>query len=319
VLWSAWARGTPEAFTVPPRVDIVRRDGRGWPSDRSGRSRMPAEVCEMRRPPVRPVLAIVVAVVAAAVVAALASARHSSDPSRPVARRPPAAAQLRCATARHPYPVVLVPGTFEATSWSAIADGLAARGYCVQVFQYASAGTGSIARSAQELGRFVDRVLARTHAARVSIVGHSEGGMTARYYVRFQGGAAKVEDLVALAPPNHGTTTPLVIPGAVLGCLACLQQAAGSNFLATLNAGDGTPAPVDYTVIETRYDLVVTPYQSAFLRGPANRITNVVLQRACPADPAGHLTITSDPVAVQWVQDALARNGPADPRFSPRC
>lgn len=107
--------------------------------------------------------------------------------------------------------------------------------------------------------------------------------------------------------------------GAVLGCVACIQQAAGSGFLATLNAADGTPPPVDYTVVETSYDLVVTPYESAFLRGPATRITNVVLQDAYPGDLAGDLTITSDPVAVQWVQDALARNGPADPRFRPRC
>jgi triacylglycerol lipase len=268
------------------------------------------------------------------VVAALAIVRRSpgasrADSSRPPARdsgqpaardgRPPAATVLRCATPRHPFPVVLVPGTFEATSWGVMADALAARGYCVETFNYRNAGIGSIAASARQLRRFVDRVLARTHATRVSIVGHSEGGLMARYYVRFLGGSAKVHDLVALAPPNHGTTTPLVIPGALLGCVACVQQTAGSGLLATLNAGDGTPPPVNYTVIETRYDLVVTPYQSAFLHGPANRITNVLLQNSCPGDLADHLTITSDPAVVQWVEEALARKGPADPAFTPSC
>jgi triacylglycerol lipase len=274
----------------------------------------------VRRLPARPalVLAIALVLVAAGVVAALAAGGRSSDPPR-ADPHGPAPAALRCATPRHPYPVVLVPGTFDATSWGAIGDGLAARGYCVETFQYGEDGIGAIAGSAQELSRFVNRVLARTHAARVSIVGHSEGGVTARYYVRFLGGAAKVEDLVALAPPNHGTTTPLVIPGALVGCVACVQQAAGSDFLATLNAGDGTPPPVNYTVIETRYDFVVTPYQSAFLQGPRNQITNVVLQNACPDDLADHLTITSDPTAVQWVEEALARKGPADPAFKPRC
>jgi triacylglycerol lipase len=231
----------------------------------------------------------------------------------------PRAQALHCATRSHPHPVVLVPGTFDATSWTTIGSALRAGGYCVSAFQPAGAATGSIAESAQELRRFVQRVLARTHAARVSIVGHSQGALTARYYLRFLGGASKVDDLVALAPPNHGTTTPLVIPGAILGCLACVEQAAGSSFLATLNAGDGTPPPVDYTVVETRYDLVVTPYDSAFLRGSANRITNVMLQNRCPGDLAGHLDITSDPVALQWVEDALARSGPASPAFSPRC
>ena len=274
----------------------------------------------MRRVPARAALAVVLALVLAiaVVVAAGAFARRSRDAS-PAGARPPAGNALRCATARHPYPVALVPGTFDATSWTAIRDALHARGYCVTVFRYADAGVGPIARSARELGRFVDRVLARTRATRVSIVGHSEGGLVARYYVRYLGGAARVKDLVALAPPNHGTTTPLVIPGAIVGCVACLQQAAGSGFLATLNAGNGTPPPVNYTVIETRYDEVVTPYQSALLRGPASRITNVVLQDACPGDLAGHLSITSDPVAAQWVDEALAGNGPADPAFRPRC
>jgi triacylglycerol lipase len=295
---------------------MVRRDGHGWTSGRTGWRLAPAEVCEMRRLPVRSALALVVVIAVA--VAALAlikrpSGASSADPPRARAEA------LRCATPRHPYPVVLVPGTFDATSWGTVADALAARGYCVETFVYDDGGIGSIARSARELSSFVDRVLARTHATHVSIVGHSEGGVAARYYVRFLGGTAKVEDLVALAPPNHGTTTPLVIPGAILGCVACVQQAAGSDFLATLNAGDGTPPPVNYTVVETRYDLVVTPYRSALLRGPANRITNVVLQNSCPGDLAGHLTITSDPVAVQWVEEALARNGPADPAFMPRC
>jgi triacylglycerol lipase len=269
----------------------------------------------MRRPAARSAFALVVVIL---VLAGLALVGCSSETSR--ADTPRTAAQaLRCATSRHPYPVVLVPGTFEATSWRAIAGVLRARGYCVTTFRYGQDGIGSITRSARELGGFVDRELARTGAARVSIVGHSEGGMMARYYVRFLGGAAKVDDLVALAPPNHGTTTPLVVPGAMLGCVACVQQAVGSGFLAKLNAGDGTPPPVDYTVVQSRYDLVVTPYQSAFLRGPAKRITNVVLQAACPGDLAGHLTITSDPAAVQWVEEALARNGPADPAFMPCC
>ncbi|MDX6658149.1 MAG: hypothetical protein QOH62_2942 [Solirubrobacteraceae bacterium] len=281
----------------------------------------------MRRRPAQVALALVVVVVVTAVVAGLmthTAAQPSADApptgtNTPVAGGRPVSSTLRCATARHPYPVVLVPGTFDATSWTAISGTLAASGYCVKTFSYSAAGTGSIAQSARQLSRFVDRVLTRTHATRVSIVGHSQGGVTARYYVRFLGGAAKVKALVALSPPNHGTTTPFLIPGMVMGCVACIQQAAGSNFIATLNAGDGAPPPVDYTVIETRYDLVVTPYQSAFLQGPANRITNVALQAACPGDLAGHLTITSDPVAVQWVAEALARNGPADPAFRPSC
>ena len=65
-------------------------------------------------------------------------------------------------------------------------------------------------------------------------------------------------------------------------------------------------------------DLVVTPYPSAFLpRGP--RTTNVLLQDDCPLDPVEHVSIIYDPVALQWIENALARPGPADPSFKPTC
>jgi triacylglycerol esterase/lipase EstA (alpha/beta hydrolase family) len=49
-------------------------------------------------------------------------------------------------------------------------------------------------------------VLTATGAAKVDIVGHSQGGMMPRYYIRFLGGAATVHTLVGLAPSSHGTT-----------------------------------------------------------------------------------------------------------------
>jgi triacylglycerol lipase len=221
---------------------------------------------------------------------------------------------------QHPDPVVLIHGTFALTSWELIAPALAHRGYCVFTFDYGNFGTGEIAHSARELAAFVDRVLARTHAHQVSIIGHSEGGMMPRYYIRYLGGAAHVSDLIALAPSNHGTTNPLALEGAALGCTACAQQLAiGSPFLDRLNTGNQAPAPVDYTVIQTAEDEIVTPYTSAFLHGPATRVTNITLQNRCPDDESGHLAITTDPVALQWIRNALARTGPASPAFRPHC
>ena len=39
------------------------------------------------------------------------------------------------------------------------------------------------------------------------MVGHSQGGMMPRYYIKFLGGAEVVDDLVGLAPSNHGTSS----------------------------------------------------------------------------------------------------------------
>ena len=249
---------------------------------------------------------------------------HAVQAARPTSVQPPPPTVVDSAACKpppqHPDPVVLVPGTFAETSWATIGPSLAHRGYCVFTLSYGNAGTSDIVGSAHQLARFVDQLLKRTRAHHVAIVGHSEGGLMPRYYIKFLGGANKVSALVALAPSNHGTTNPLALVGALSGCTACGQQMSwGSAFLQRLNMGNETPGPVDYTVIETQYDQVVTPHSSAFLAGPRARVTNITLQTRCPADQVGHLGITTDPVALQWVENALARHGPANPAFAPAC
>jgi triacylglycerol esterase/lipase EstA (alpha/beta hydrolase family) len=234
---------------------------------------------------------------------------------------PPGANDWSCRpTAAHPYPVVLVHGTFGdmTVSWNLISPKLKQDGYCVFALDYGDRATGPIEQSAAELRDFVTQVLAATRARKVSLVGHSQGGMMPRYYIKFLGGGGKVDDLIGLAPSNHGTSNPgaLLLDGAGL-CYSCGQQATGSAFLTNLNAGDETPGSVAYTQVETRYDEVVIPYTSAFLSG-ANT-TNVLLQARCPLDIAEHLSIIYDPVALRWVENALARKGPADPGFRPSC
>ena len=223
----------------------------------------------------------------------------------------------------HPHPVVLVHGTFANAelNWSYVAPRLTARGYCVFALDYGATNgvgaTGDIARSAAELRTYVNRVRRATGARRVQIVGHSQGGMMPRYYLRFLGGARYVEELVGLAPSNHGTKT--AEGGDYPNCRACEQQATSSPFLRKLNRGREVERGVDYTVVQTKRDETVVPYTSAFLDGPKSQVTNILLQRACRQNAASHASVAFDPVVVQWILNALERNGPANPRFKPRC
>ena len=240
---------------------------------------------------------------------------------------PPGANDWTCRpTPSRPRPVVLVHGTFanRYDNWLTMSPALKAAGYCVFALNYGGYGgeplgiyaTGPIARSAQPLDDFVERVRYATGAAKVSLVGHSQGGMMPRYYLKYLGGKYVVDDLVGLAPSNHGTTNPLAPPAGLL-CPACAQQAAGSAFLQDLNAGDETPGNVSYTVVVTRYDEVVTPYTSGYLAG--DNTTNVRIQDRCRLDLVDHLGIAFDPAAIQWTKNARARTGPADPGFTPAC
>ncbi|HEX4017577.1 MAG TPA: alpha/beta fold hydrolase [Frankiaceae bacterium] len=224
-------------------------------------------------------------------------------------------------TAAHPDPVVLVHGTFGnmTDSWEALSPLLANAGYCVYALNYGGSSasnpiqaTGSIETSAQQLSAFVDKVLASSDARKVDIVGHSQGGMMPRYYLRFLGGAAKVNTLVGLAPSNHGTTlfglttleSAFGASGSVPGCAACGEQMAGSTFLTHLNAGHETEPGVHYTVIETKYDEVVTPYVSAFL-SPGPTVHAVTLQDGCSTDFSDHLAIIYDRRALAYTMNAL--------------
>lgn len=226
-------------------------------------------------------------------------------------------------SAAHPRPVVLVHGTFaNATdNWLVLAPYLEARGYCVFSLDYGQLpgiplvyGLGPIDKSAVQLQAYVDKVLAATGAAKVDLVGHSQGGMMPRYYLKFLGGAAKVNTFVGIAPDNHGTTlnglTKLLpyFPGAedVIASAApgLADQVAGSAFLAKLNAGGDTVPGVHYTVIATRYDEVVTPYTSQFLSG--SDVHNVLIQNLCSVDLSEHALLgLTDRIVFHEVANAL--------------
>ena len=223
-------------------------------------------------------------------------------------------------SAAHPDPVIVVHGTFGDSNnlLQRLKGSLKSAGYCVFALDYGNRATGPIEQSAQQLKVYVDRVLAATGAAKVSMVGHSQGGMMPRYYIKFLGGAAKVDDLVGLSPSNHGTSNPLaLLPGVEKSCPACAQQRTGSPFLKNLNAWDETPGDVSYTNVVTQYDEVVVPFSSGYLSGP--RTTNIRLQSKCPADLSDHLHIPMDGPAIRLALNALGRSGPADPAYRPSC
>ncbi|MET4135404.1 alpha/beta fold hydrolase [Pseudarthrobacter sp. PvP090] len=248
---------------------------------------------------------------------------------------PPGANDWSCKpSAEHPYPVILVPGTFEsmAKNWSTLSPYLKSKGYCVFALNYGETNgvyaTAPVTESAKELAPFVDAVRAATGAKKVDLVGHSQGGMMPRYYMGFLGGAKNVHHLVGIAPSNHGTEGVIVPPpGFVpppdytgLGCASCADQQAGSAFMQQLNSIGDTVAGPSYTVLSTVYDEVVIPYNSQFLNGPARQVTNITIQDKCPADVFEHDQTPNDPVVHQFVAHALGQaSGSADPAYQPSC
>jgi len=121
----------------------------------------------------------------------------------------------------------------------------------------------------------VDRILVRTGAKQVAIVGHSEGGMMPRYYIKFLGGESKLDDWVSLGGPNHGTET-----ANVCFSTSCVEMRIGSTFLKELNAGDETPGAVNYGTWWSPCDEIINPHTSVSLTGATNTETECISHAA---------------------------------------
>ncbi len=265
---------------------------------------------------------------------------------------PPGTNDWNCKpTAQHPEPIVLVHGTWENAydNFAYISQPLEDAGYCVFTFNYGRSnlleggglgsvlpganGTENMPDSAEQLGQFVDRVLAATGAQKVNIVGHSQGGPTSRWYLKFDGGASKVDHEMSFGGTNHGTT--LIGIGAlgrainnfgidVLGLIEIfvghsgIEQTVGSDVMNKLNAGGDTVPGVNYTVVGTRYDEITTPYDSTFLRaGPGATVRNITLQDGCEQDLSDHLTLMYSPRVLSIILNTLDPSQPLRCTFNP--
>ena len=102
-------------------------------------------------------------------------------------------------------PILLVHGMVDNRSiFTVLRRGLRRRGFGRVLTLNYSPLTNDVRLAAAELGRPVERLCAETGFERIHVIGHSMGGMIARYYVQRLGGDARVHTLVTLGLPAHG-------------------------------------------------------------------------------------------------------------------
>lgn len=126
-------------------------------------------------------------------------------------------------------------------------------GHPVRIASFTHAPGMSVRRIAESLGRLVDKTPGRIH-----LVGHSLGGLVARYYVQELGGDARVAQTISLASPFHGTTLAHPFP-----VLVGRELRSDSATLVRLRGRASAFAHVPHLSLFGTGDLVVRPYRSA--------------------------------------------------------
>ncbi|WP_409328795.1 esterase/lipase family protein [Trujillonella humicola] len=229
------------------------------------------------------------------------------DPSRRPAAAPPSVRALFAAdplAAR--VPVLLVHGLVDNRSiFTAMRRGLRRRGFASVCTWNYSPLLGDAAAGAADLGEEIERICARTGHDRVHVVGHSLGGLIARYHAQRQDGARRIQSLVTLGTPHAGSVLAHLLPTPLVR-----QLRPGSALLQEL----AEPAPgftLPVTAVYSDLDQLVLPTSAARCDHPDLGARNVLVRGV------GHMSLPFSRTVVDEVAVTLAGLRGAAPSATP--
>jgi triacylglycerol lipase len=153
--------------------------------------------------------------------------------------------------------------------------------------------THDLRAASRRLAATVEAICEQTGYERIHVVGHSMGGIVARYYVQRMGGDARVHTLVTLGSPHRGTTAARLIPRGVTR-----QLRPSSDIVAEL----AQPA-----VCRTRFvafwsdlDVLIAPKTAARIDHPDLNARNVLVRGV------GHMSLPIDSRVTREIAATLA-------------
>ncbi|MDX3094125.1 alpha/beta fold hydrolase [Streptomyces sp. ME01-24h] len=202
--------------------------------------------------------------------------------------------RLPTAGRSHP-PVLLLHGFVDNRSvFAMLRRSLRRHGWPhVQALNY-SPLTCDIRTAAALLGRHVEQICEQTGHRRVDIVGHSLGGLIARYYTQRLGGDTRVRTVVTLGTPHAGTrAAPLLNPHPIVR-----QMRPNSDLIEEL----AKPAPgcrTRFVAFWSDLDELMSPVEAARLDHPD------LIARNVHVAGVGHLTMPVHAAIAAGVRQAL--------------
>jgi pimeloyl-ACP methyl ester carboxylesterase len=192
-------------------------------------------------------------------------------------------------------PILLLHGMADNRSvFTLLRRGLRRRGFGQITTMNYSVLTGDVRVAAAQLAQEIEALVAETGYERIHVVGHSMGGLIARYYVTRLGGDERVHTLVTLGSPHHGTYTAYAWNSRIMQ-----QLRPGSPLLQELEQ------PVQSC--RTRFlcywsdlDQLMLPQRTAALEHPDLNVTNIEMHGV------GHMSLPIMQSVVHSLGAALA-------------
>ena len=197
-------------------------------------------------------------------------------------------------------PILLVHGIVDNHSvFTLLHRALRRRGFAtVSSYDYGLL-TRDVPAAAELLGEAIEKLAANSGYERVHVVGHSLGGLIARYYVQRLGGDARVHTLVTLGTPHHGTA--LARP---LRMLPLLDQLTPDASLIRELAEPVPGCQTRFVAFYSDIDHVVWPSRNARLDHPDLEVRNIPVHRV------GHLSMPNNGQVAFRIASVLAELDP---------
>jgi pimeloyl-ACP methyl ester carboxylesterase len=191
-------------------------------------------------------------------------------------------------------PVLLVHGLVDNRSiFTVMRRSLRRRGFRSVCSWNYSPLLRDVARGAEELGEHIERICQQTGHERIHVVGHSLGGLLARYHVQRQDGDRRVESLVTLGTPHQGSLWAHVLPTPLVR-----QLRPGSTVLRELAEPARCRTPI--TAVYSDLDQVVVPTSAGRCEHPDLSVRNVLVRGV------GHMSLPIHRAVVDEVAATLA-------------
>ncbi|HEY0475384.1 MAG TPA: alpha/beta fold hydrolase [Kribbella sp.] len=193
-------------------------------------------------------------------------------------------------------PILLAHGIIDNhTVFTLMRRQLLRRGFTrINTFSY-SPLTLDVRSTAERLGTEIEALCEESGSDQIHVIGHSLGGLIARYYIQRLGGDQRVHTCVTLGTPHEGTVAARLLPWPLVK-----QVRPDSDLMAEL----AEPAPgckTRFVAFYSDVDQLIVPQRRARIRHPDLQAQNIRISGV------GHLSLPFHGEVVHQITAMLAQ------------